>query len=401
MPEPVALKRSLSLPIISFYGIGTIIGAGIYVLIGKVGAAAGTFLPYTFLLAGVIAGFTALSSAELSSRFPLSAGSAAYIHQAWNRRWPAQLVAVLVAITGIVSAATIANGFVGYLDIFIQIPHYIAITLLIAALTLIALWGINESALTVTVVTLIEVGGLLLVIYVSRQAPVVLEWSRVFAIPDRQAWVGVVVGSFLAFYAFIGFEDMVNVAEEVKNPRKTLPRAILIAIMVSTVLYIAIAALAVRTLSIEQLAQSEAPLASMVTNAGYSPAFMGIISLFAVVNGALVQIIMASRLLYGMAKKSMAPQVFSRVNAKTQTPVTATLLIGAIILFFALWLPLTVLAKITSLIMLLIFSLVNISLVAIKLRGTQPHAGVITYPLWVPAAGFLLCFSLIVFQLSA
>lgn len=400
MPEPIALKRSLSLPVISFYGIGTIIGAGIYVLIGKVGAAAGLFLPYAFLLAGIIAGFTALSYAELSSRFPMSAGSAAYIHQAWNRRWPAQLVAVLVALTGIVSAATIANGFVGYLDIFIQIPHYIAITLLISTLTLIALWGINESALTVTLVTLIEVGGLLLVIVVSQEAPAVMEWSRIFAVPDRQAWIGVVVGSFLAFYAFIGFEDMVNVAEEVKNPRKTLPRAILIAIIVSTILYIAIAALAVRTLSIAQLAQSDAPLASMVINAGYSPGFMGIISLFAVVNGALVQIIMASRLLYGMAKKKMAPQVFSRVSPRTQTPVTATLLIGAIILAFALWLPLTVLAKITSFIMLLIFSLVNISLVTIKLGGAKADARVISYPLWVPAVAFLLCIALIFAQLA-
>ena len=399
MPAPIALKRSLSLPVISFYGIGTIVGAGIYVLVGKVGAVAGLFLPYAFLLAGVIAGFTALSYAELSSRFPLSAGSAAYIHQAWNRRWLAQLVAVLVAITGIVSAATIANGFVGYLDIFIQIPDYVAISLLVTALTLIALWGINESALAVTIVTLIEVGGLLLVIYVSRKAPAVAEWNQIFAVPDRQGWMGVAVGSFLAFYAFIGFEDMVNVAEEVKNPRKSLPRAILIAIMVSTILYIAIAALAVRTLPIGQLAQSEAPLASMVINAGYSPGFMGIISLFAVVNGALVQIIMASRLLYGMAKKEMAPQVFARINARTLTPVAATLLIGTIILVFALWLPLTVLAKITSFIMLLIFSLVNISLVAIKLSGREADAGAISYPLWVPAVGFLLCLALIVAQL--
>nr|WP_281383154.1 amino acid permease [Microbulbifer rhizosphaerae] len=385
----------------SLYGIGTIIGAGIYVLVGKVGAAAGLFLPYAFLLAGVIAAFTAFSYAELSSRFPHSAGSAAYIHEAWHRRWLVQLVAVLVATTGIVSAATMANGFVGYLGLFIQIPDYLVITILVSLLTLIALWGINESAVTVTLVTLIEVGGLLFVIYVSRGATAVHEWPQIFDAPKWDAWPGLLVGSFLAFYAYIGFEDMVNLAEEVKNPSKTLPRAILIAISVTTLFYMAVAALAVRTTSLEALAQSEAPLASIVTNAGHSPAFIGIVSMFAVVNGALVQIIMASRLLYGVAKKGMAPWFFTGVSAKTQTPVVSTLLAGAIILLFALWLPLVLLAQITAFIMLVIFSLINVSLIAIKMRGAKMGWGAISFSIWVPAIGFLLCFALIVFQIFA
>ncbi|MBB5211201.1 APC family permease [Microbulbifer hydrolyticus] len=399
MSDKVTLKRSLSLPATSFYGIGTIIGAGIYALIGKVGGEAGVSLPYAFLLAGIIAGFTALSYAELSSRYPQSAGSAAYIFQAWQRRWFAQLVGVLVAITGIVSAATIANGFVGYLELFIQVPEYLAISVLIIVLGLIALWGINESALTVTLITLIEVGGLLFVIFVSREAPAVQEWQQVLAIPDMSAWPGLLVGSFLAFYAFIGFEDMVNIAEEVKNPRRTLPRAILIAIVVSTLLYMLVAAIAVRTVATDELAQSGAPLAALVSNAGYSTAFIGVISMFAVVNGALVQIIMASRLLYGMAKKGMAPELFSRINARTQTPVAATVLVAGCILVFSLWLPLTVLAKITAFIMLVIFSVVNLSLVVVKLRREQNDANIIRYPLWCPVTGFVMCVALIGFQL--
>lgn len=399
MPDPTALKRSLSLPVTSFYGIGTIIGAGIYVLVGKVGAVAGLFLPYAFFLAGVIAAFTAFSYAELSSRFPHSAGSAAYIHEAWHRRWLVQLAAVLVATTGIVSAATMANGFVGYLGLFIQIPDYLAIIALIAVMTLIAVWGIKESALAVTLITLIEAAGLLFVIYVSRGATAVQAWPQIFAVPGPGAWPGLLVGSFLAFYAFIGFEDMVNLAEEVRNPRKTLPRAILIAIAVSTLLYMAVAALAVRTIPVEVLAQSEAPLASIVTNAGYSPALIGVVSMFAVVNGALVQIIMASRLLYGIAKKGMAPRIFARVSTRTQTPVVTTPLVGAMILGFALWLPLTVLAQVTAFIMLVIFSLVNISLIAVKMRGAKADKGSISYPTWIPLIGFLLCFALIVFQL--
>ncbi|WP_175453132.1 APC family permease [Microbulbifer yueqingensis] len=401
MPPSNTLKRSLSLPATSFYGIGTIIGAGIYVLVGKVGASAGLYLPHAFLLAGIIAAFTALSYAELASRFPHSAGSAAYIHQAWKRRLPAQLVAVLVAATGIVSAATIANGFVGYLDLFIEVPHSLAIIVLMAALTIVALWGIEQSALTVTVVTLIEAAGLLFVIYASQHAAPAHEWGEIVSFPHAAEWSGVLVGSFLAFYAFIGFEDMVNLAEEVRNPRKTLPRAILIAITVSTVLYMAVAALAVRTLPLPELAQSRAPLASMVGNAGYSPVFIGVISMFAVVNGALVQIIMASRLLYGMAKKGMAPGVFRRVHPKTRTPVAATLLVAGIILAIALWLPLTLLAKITSLIMLVVFCLVNLALVTVKIHTPPAVEDVTRYPFWVPVVGFLLCISLIGFQFTA
>nr|WP_255775405.1 amino acid permease [Microbulbifer sediminum] len=386
------------MPVVSFYGIGTIIGAGIYVLVGKVGGAAGMALPYAFLLAGIIAGFTALSYAELASRFPVSAGSAAYIRAAWQRRWPAQVVGTLVALTGIVSAATIANGFVGYLALFIQIPDALAITLLVVLLTLIALWGINESALTVMLVTLIEVGGLLFVIYASRQAIPANTWGEIIAPPEWGAVPGLLVGSFLAFYAFIGFEDMVNTAEEVKEPRKTLPQAILLAISTSTVLYMMIAALAVRTLPVAELAQSEAPLATMVTSAGYSPTFIGVISLFAVVNGALVQIIMASRLAYGMAKQKMAPRILAHINARTRTPVIATLLIGALILTFALWLPLTALAKITSFIMLLVFCLVNSALLTIKVGGAAREEGVICYPAWIPATGLLSCLGLMSFS---
>nr|WP_255771874.1 amino acid permease [Microbulbifer guangxiensis] len=388
------------MPVISFYGIGTIIGAGIYVLIGKVGSEAGLALPYAFLLAGLIAAFTALSYAELSSRFPISAGSAAYIWKAWRRRWPAQLVGALVALTGIVSAATIANGFTGYLNLFLQVPDAVAITLLIALLTLIALWGITESALTVMLVTLIEVGGLLFVIFASGGAPAVTDWREFFAPPQWSALPGLVSGSFLAFYAFIGFEDMVNTAEEVKNPRKVLPRAILLAITISTLLYMSVAALAVRTVPVGMLAASEAPLAAVVSNAGHSPAFIGVISLLAVVNGALVQIIMASRLLYGMATKQMAPRIFARVNARTRTPVVATLLIGILILAFALWLPLTLLAQITSFVMLLVFTLVNGALLTIKFRGDRTEHDEIRYPLWVPVAGVLSCLALMGFALA-
>lgn len=399
MSQDVTLKRSLSLPVISFYGLGTIIGAGIYILIGKVGAEAGVHLPYAFLLASIIAVFTAFSYAELSSRFPQSAGDALYIYQAWKLRWLAQVVGILVAVTGIVSAATIANGFVGYLNIFIQIPDTLAIIVLVIFLAGVACWGINQSAIMITFITLVEIGGLIFVLYAGSSGTVVHDWSEIFSIPEQGAVSGIIIGGFLAFYAFIGFEDMVNVAEEVKNPRQNLPRAILIAIAASTLLYVVISVLAVRMMSTDALAASTAPLVDIVVNGGYSPTFIGIISLFAVINGALVQIIMASRLFYGMAQKNMAPKFLGRVNERTQTPILATILVALCILIFALWLPLVTLAKITSFIMLILFSLVNLSLIVIKSKPVIADEGIITYPTIIPVIGLFLCLALIGLQI--
>ena len=395
MSDATELKRSLSLPTITFYGVGTIIGAGIYALIGKVGAASGIHLPYAFLLAGVIAAFTALSYAELSSRFPQSAGAALYIYEAWKKGWLSQLVGAMVAVTGIVSAATISNAFVGYLNLFIELPDAAAIVLIVLLLTLIASWGIQQSAFAVTLITLIEVAGLLFVIYTARHGVATNEWAEVFVLPDVEALLSVAVGGFLAFYAFIGFEDMVNVVEEVKQPRKNLPRAVVLAVAISTLLYFAVSALAARMLPAGELAASAAPLADIVVHSGYSPAFIGVISLFAVINGALVQMIMASRLLYGMSRKGLAPAFLSKLNRRTQTPIAATVIIAALILVLALSLDLTTLAKVTSSIMLVIFLLVNLALLVVKRKTKDEDEAVINYPTAVPIAGALLSFALL------
>lgn len=410
MPQEAKLKRVISLPVLSFYGIGTIIGAGIYVLIGKVGAAAGVYMPLSFLLAGVIACFTGLSYAELSARYPKSAGTVLYVLEAWQKPTVAQIIGVMVALTGIVSAGTIASGFVGYLSVFIDAPSYVVIPLLLFILMLVAMWGIEQSALTIMMITLVEIGGLIFAVYASSQAPIVHAVSDILVIPTASQGTGILIGSFLAFYAFIGFEDMVNVAEEVKNPRFTLPRAIILAIAVSVILYMAVAFMAVRVSSIAALAESKAPLADMVRAGGFDPKFITIISLFAVINGALVQMIMASRLMYGMAQRKLIPDLFSYVNKFTQTPVIATFFVTVLIVIFALWLPLVVLAKVTSLIMLLVFSVVNLSLLTIKWRervGTRQAAQipdgaaleqVTSYPIMIPFIGLILSLFLILLQ---
>ena len=235
----IELKRSLSLPLITFYGLGTIIGAGIYVLIGEVAGRAGMYAPFAFLLAAVVAAFSAFAYAELSARYPLSAGEAIYVKEAFHRRWLTIATGWSVVLIGTVSAAALANGFIGYLRLFVRLPNWLAISLLVVGLGLLAAWGISQSVWVATIITLVELGGLLIVLFVARDGLAVLpqRWGELIPPPTADVWTGIALGGFLAFYAFIGFEDMVNVAEEVKNPRRNLPLAIILALCVSTLLY--------------------------------------------------------------------------------------------------------------------------------------------------------------------
>ncbi|MBL4821241.1 MAG: amino acid permease [Gammaproteobacteria bacterium] len=385
------LRRSLSLPLVTFFGLGNILGAGIYVLVGKVAGEAGYQTPVAFMIASVIAALTAFTFAELSSRYPVSAGESVYVFEGFGKRQLSILVGLLIIMTGVVSASTIARGFVGYLDVFVELPHWLVIVTLLAILGLIAAWGIMESVRTAAAFTVLEVGGLLMLLYVSApyftQLPQRLtEFTPSF---DLAVWPGIFTGTFLAFYAFVGFEDMVNVAEEVKNPQRNLPRGILIALFISSFLYIAIAFAVLLVLTPQQLAQSDAPLASVYQAiTGAPPLAISLIAMFAVVNGALIQIIMASRVCYGMANQNWLPSFFSRVSSRTRTPVNATAVITCAVAIMALWLPIESLARATSFFLLIIFSLVNLSLWRIKLRKTNVADSVFEVPLWVPIAGF-------------
>lgn len=398
MPEQAQLKRSLSLPLITFYGLGTIIGAGIYVLIGAVAGKAGMFTPLAFLIAALIAGFTAFSYAELSSRFPKSAGEAVYIQQAFGRRWLSTITGLSVVAIGFVSSATIAKGFVGYLGVFIQLPDWLGITALILSLGIVAAIGINESVWMATIITIIEIGGLIFVILIAGENLTQLPARLPEMIPSFEGtqWVGIFIGAFLAFYAYIGFEDIVNVAEEVKDAPRLLPKAIIIALIASTFLYLSVSLVAVLSLPIDALSTSKAPLAALVEASGYkSTLFISAISLVAVINGALIQVIMASRVLYGMGNTGIAPSILARVHPRTQTPLVSTIIVTLAILILALWLPLVTLAEITSYITLIIFAGINLALFRIKLRkDLPPH--VVQYPIWIPFIGMLLCLLLLV-----
>lgn len=392
------LNRSLSKTVITFYGLGTILGAGIYVLIGKVVAKAGLFAPLSFLIACFIAFFTAVSYAELSGRFPQSAGEALYVYKGFNQKWLAIGVGWLVIFTGVVSAAVLTRGFVGYLNVFVTTPNWLSMLLLIAFMGAIAIYGIHLSALLVMIITIVEIGGLLIIIYLARS-----EWTQIVSFTHFSDFniniiPGILSAAFIAFYAFIGFEDIVNVAEEVKHPERNIPFAIFTALLIAAILYWLVTKAVLAVLPINEITESAAPLASFIKQKGYNPMLISLISLIAIINGAIVQLIMASRVLYGMASKHHAPRLFAKINPWTKTPIEATVLIMVIILSLALWFDIVLLAKLTSGLIICVFILIHLALIRLKITQNQSFEGH-EYSIIFPIIGVFLSFIFLLLQL--
>jgi len=343
---------------------------------------------------------SAFTYGELAARFPVSAGEAVYVHQAFDLRWLSMVVGLMIAAAGMVSSATLARGFAGYFRVLVDLPDVLVIVCLVVALGFIAAWGIKGSVHFAAVLTIIEAGGLMMIVIVAggnlETVPEVLP--RMLLLEGDAALTGVMLGAFLAFFAFIGFEDMVNIAEEVERPARNLPLGILIALGISTVIYLRVVLAALTSVPMEKLAGSKAPLALVYQHVtGGSPVVISSIGLLAVVNGALVQIIMAARVFYGMSVHGWLPRVLGTVNPRTRTPVTATVVVVVVVATLALWFPLVNLAGATSILVLTVFGIVNLTLVVLKRR--QPGAaGVIPCPMWVPMAGAAASFGLLVAQ---
>jgi APA family basic amino acid/polyamine antiporter len=393
------LKRSLSFTLIMLYGLGTTIGAGIFVLVGKVAGTAGVHAPLSFLAASLLVAPTVLSFGELASRYPVSAGEAHYVQQGIGLKHLPLLVGLMVCAAGLVSASAIAQGFAGYLREFVAIPAPLGTLLLILILGLVAAWGIAESVTLAALFTLAEVGALLAVILAGSDTLIsdFPRFASAFAV-EPAAWSGILAGAVLAFYAFIGFEDMVNVAEEVKQVRRILPRAMIVTLLATTLLYVLVAGVAVTVAVPAELAASDAPLARVFEQAtGWNAAPISLVALFAVVNGALIQIIMASRVLYGLSRLGLLPPLLGRVASRTRTPLVATALSTAVVILLAMTLPIVRLAEVTSFITVLIFALVNLALLRIK-RRREVSVESFSVPAAVPLLGLLLNLGFAAFQ---
>jgi len=383
------LKRTLTLPLLSLYGLGVTVGAGIYVLIGETAAIAGPYAPVSFAVAAFVVGFTAYSYAELSTRFPVSAGEAAYVEAGLQRVWLARLVGLAVALSGIVSASAVAIGAGSYLSALTGIPGTTLTAAAVVSMGLIAWWGITQSVTLAAIITVIEILGLVAVVFwaLTMVTPQGVSVPELIPALSGDHWAGIGAASLLAFFAFVGFEDMVNVAEEVRDPRRTMPRAITITLVVATALYIAVAASVLIALPLEEFTGSEAPLTLVFASA--PPAIQtgfAAIAVVATVNGVLIQMVMASRVLYGMADRGQLPHALAHISVRTRTPDVATLLVVVVILGLSATVPIAELAGSTSQIVLGVFASVNLSLIGLKLRQVPPGDGFVV-PMIVPILG--------------
>lgn len=390
------LQRKITLPLLTFYGLGSIIGAGIYVLLGEVASIAREGMGLSFLLAGLVAGLTGLSYAELSARYPRSAGSVLFIDVAFNQPWLSQLMAVTLLGVSAISSAVICHGFVGYFQIYVGLSTEVILVSLGLTLFLVASADIKKSTAMVAMITILEIGGLVLVAFFASELP---RRNDLTGIVDTSIGLVPILGAaFIAFYAFIGFEDMVNVAEEVIEPERNMPLGVLFAVAGSSLLYFVVAAVAILHIDLDALGASSSPLSTMV---GHRPGIMNLVSLIsmiAIINGAIVQVIMSARVLYGMAERGLAPKILGKLWSRTHTPVLSTALACAVVLLLALSFKMIDLAHVTSALMLAVFAAVNISLIKIKhaIGTTGDHFSV---PILLPVIAFITTVLLLGLQL--
>lgn len=397
---PTTLKRAISLPLLVFYGLGVTIGAGIYVLVGATAAQAGIYAPVSFLLAAVVMLFSAGSFSELSGRYPQSAGEAAYVEAGFNLPSLTLVTGALMILAAIVSASAIAVGCAGYVATLVPLPLWSTITAIIVFAGLIAVWGILESVSVAAVLTVVEVLGLVVVIVAGmwHHPDIIRDLPTVFpAFTDTPAFVAIGMTSLLAFFAFIGFDGMVNIIEETENPARNMPLGIFITLGIATLLYFLVTAVAVLILPLDELGRSTAPISLLFERlTGISPLVITLIAIGATFNGVVIQTILASRVIYGMADVGRLPKVLAMLNLKTRTPLLATALVVGCMLVFALFLPINILAERTSQIVLVVFVLINLSLLRIKWRRDPAPAGIFTVPTIVPVIGFLTCITMLI-----
>lgn len=379
------------------YGIGNIIGAGIYVLVGDASGLAGNAVWLAFLIGAVVALFTGLTYAELASMYPRAASEYVFLGKAYGSRPLAFMTQWVMLTTEIVAATAVSIGFAGYLSSWVASPVLPVAGLLLCGLTFVSLLGVRASLTLNTVLSMIAVAGLVLVVLAGLG-----RVGTVSYVSHPYGLFGVLGASSLVFFAYIGFDNMANLSEETRDPEKTIPRGLLIAVGISTVLYVAVGLVAVSLVPWQRLALSEAPLAlaASVTLGSTAYDVLTLAALLTTLNTVLVLLIVSSRIIYGMATEGALPKMLGTVSGSRQTPIVASILV---LVLAVVLLPLgsvSAVAKVTSFGSLLTFALVNLAL--LHLRRVAPHASrPFRIPLsigWAPVsalAGLLSCLVLL------
>lgn len=386
--ERPALRREAGLFQVIAYGVGNIIGAGIYVLVGEASGFAGGAVWLAFLVGSVVALFTGLSYAELAAVYPKAASEYVFLGRAYGNRTLAFLTQWMMLVTEVVAAAAVALGFAGYFTTLVQVPLVPTAGVLLILLTVVASMGIKQSLKLNTILSVVAIVGLIVVVGAG-----VGKLGSVSYVSSANGIPGVLAATVLVFFAYIGFDNISNLSEETKEPEKTIPKALLASLALSTLLYILVGLASVSLVPWPQLAASEAPLALAVSSVlGQSGSdFLTIAALLTTLNTVLVLLLVSSRILFGMGREGALPKPLGRVNKKTQAPVVASVATLAIALAILPLGQIGAIAKVTSFGSLLTFALVNLAL--LHLRRVAPSlARPFKVPLsigWVSVTGVL------------
>jgi amino acid transporter len=368
------LKRAISRNMLLLLVVGDVLGAGIYALVGEVGARAGGAIWTAFLLALLLALFTAFAYAELVTKYPRAAGAALYVNRAWRRPFVTFLVAFAVMSSGLTSAATLSRAFGGdYLSVFVDAPTVLVGIVFIALIAAVNFRGISESARLNVALTSIEVTGLLLVVVVGVAAIAdggeTIDAGRALDFKEGEsAFSAIIAGAGIAFFALIGFEDSVNLAEEARDPRRDYPRALFGGLLAAGAIYLLITVVASVVVPTGALSSSSGPLLEVVQVGPLSlpTELFSAIALFALANGALINMIMASRVVYGMSRERIVPDALGRVHGTRQTPWVAILVTTAITMVLIASGDLAELADTTVLLLLFVFTAVNVATLVLR-----------------------------------
>lgn len=367
----VKLSRELSLWQVTVAGVGIILGAGIYALIGVAAAGAGNMIWLAFLISAVVAAFTGLSYAELTSIFKGDAAEYDYIKKAFNAKL-AFFVSLMILAAGMVSAAAVSLGFAGYFIKMVGVSTIVAALGLIIAMTIINFTGIKESAWFNTISTFIEFGGLILVIYLG-----IRNWGTVnlMEIPPT-GLPGVFSTAALVFFAYMGFESIIKLREETKNPEKNIPLALVYSVIITSIVYVLVAISAVSIIPWGELAESTAPLATVVASSMGPIAFIiiGIVALFSTANTVLITLVTNSRMIYGMAKRKSLPIFLAKIHKRTQTPWIAILLFSLATAIFVFIDNIEFVANLTNLFLFATFAMVNWSMIILRYKMPKKRA---------------------------
>ena len=364
-----SLSRHIGLFHLTMYGVGLILGAGIYVLIGEAAGFAGNTLWISFILGGIVAAFAGLSYSELTALFPRAAAEYVFVKEGFRSDFIGFIVGWLTILTSIIVAATVALGFGGYMEELTNIPIIISALAILGILSFVNFIGIKESAWANTIFAIITIAGLGIIIVIGFSFPMETEIDY---FENPLGFSGIILAFVLVFFAFIGFEDMANVAEEVKRPQKTIPRAIMLSVLITTIIYIFVSFASIRIVGWEQLAESSAPLAFVAEqrlgNQGHF--VLSIIALFATASTILITLVAGARIFYGMARDGSLPNKLALIHHKTKTPWLAVILIFVTAIGFSFIGDIVIVANIVVFAVVVTFAMINLSV--ILLRYTRP-----------------------------